>query len=156
MNWPSSLWNCSLSFHDSTNIKSVISTLITLLRIPDAILAVLALYCRFGLSTVFFTELSEYILFNIQKRLGLFFGGHEVLKLYFKWSKNSISWNISAPKYQFFNEELKFLVQNFLTKFLKQSIFEASEARSINGVSKLKLLLDIPNLYSLSNVPWLW
>ena len=126
------------------------------LRIPDAILAVLALYCRFGLSTVFFTELSEYILFNIQKRLGLFFGGHEVLKLYFKWSKNSISWNISAPKYQFFNEELKFLVQNFLTKFLKQSIFEASEAQSINGVSKLKLLLDIPNLYSLSNVPWLW
>ena len=39
-------------------------TLITLSRIPNlnyAILAVLALYCRFGLNTVFLIELSEYL-----------------------------------------------------------------------------------------------
>ena len=41
------------------------------------------------------------------------FRGHEVLKLYFKCSKNSISWNIKAPKYPFFNKKLTFLVQNF-------------------------------------------
>ena len=56
------------------------------------------------------------------------FLGHEVLKLYFKCSKDSISWNIRALKYPFFNKELKFLVQNFHSQFFKQSIFEASEA----------------------------
>ena len=43
------------------------------------------------------------------------FGGHEVLKLYFKCSKISKSWNIRAPKKPFFNKELKFLVKNFQT-----------------------------------------
>ena len=43
------------------------------------------------------------------------FWGHEVLKLHFKYSKKSISWNIMAPKYPFFNEELNFLVQNVYT-----------------------------------------
>ena len=33
-----------------------------------------------------------------------------------------------APKYPFFNEEFKFLVQTFHYQILKQSIFEASEA----------------------------
>ena len=33
----------------------------------------------------------------------------EVSKLYFKCSKNSISLNVRAPKYPFFNEELKIL-----------------------------------------------
>ena len=56
------------------------------------------------------------------------FGGHEVLKLYFKCSKNSISWNIRALKYPFFNKESKILVQIFHTWFLKQSIFEPSVA----------------------------
>ena len=43
------------------------------------------------------------------------FWGHEVLKLYLKCSKNSMSWNIRTPKYPFFNEELKILVQNVHT-----------------------------------------
>ena len=43
------------------------------------------------------------------------FGGHEVLKLYFVWSKNSRSRNIRALKCLFFNEESKFLVKNFHT-----------------------------------------
>ena len=49
-----------------------------------------------------------------------FFLGHEILKLYFYWSKNSHR----APKYLF----LKILVENFHTQFLKQWMFEASEA----------------------------
>ena len=56
------------------------------------------------------------------------FWGHEVLKLYFQGSKNSQSKNIRTLKYLFFNEEFKFLVQIFHTYFLKQSLFEASEA----------------------------
>ena len=56
------------------------------------------------------------------------FWGHEVSKLYFKCSKNWISWNIRAPKAPVFNEALKFFVKTFDTWFLKQSIFEASEA----------------------------
>ncbi len=42
--------------------------------------------------------------------------------------KKSISWNIRAPKYPFFNEELEFLVPTFQIQFWKKSIFEASEA----------------------------
>ena len=56
------------------------------------------------------------------------FWGHEVLKLHFYGSKNSRSKNIRTPKYLFCNEEFKFLVQIFHTQFLKQSMFEASEA----------------------------
>ena len=56
------------------------------------------------------------------------FWGHEVLKLHFLGSKNSHSRNVRTPKYLFFNEEFKFLVQIFHTWFLKQSMFEASEA----------------------------
>ena len=50
-----------------------------------------------------------------------FWASHEVLKL--------CSWSIRAPKYvPIFNEVFKFLVKNFHTWFLKQSMFEASEA----------------------------
>ena len=41
---------------------------------------------------------------------------------------NQCSKNIRTPNYLFFNEELKFLVRIFHTQFLKQSMFEASEA----------------------------
>ena len=37
--------------------------------------------------------------------------------MYFKWSKNSISWNIRAPKYPFFNEELKIWSKLFILNF---------------------------------------
>ena len=42
-----------------------------------------------------------------------FWEGHEVLKLYFKCSKNSISWNIRPPKYPFFNFGSKLFILNF-------------------------------------------
>ena len=49
--------------------------------------------------------------------------------------KNSLSWNIRACKYLFFNKEFKFLVKNFHTQFLKQSMFEASEAlHKVDGI----------------------
>ena len=75
----------------------------------------------------------KYFTFQRPKKLGAFkitvifkvkcflkieaFGGHEVLELHFKCSKNSISWNTRAPTYPFFNKELKFLVQNFYAFF---------------------------------------
>ena len=66
---------------------------------------------------------------STQAVLSLQFSFTELLiQLYIKCSKNSFSWNIKAPKYPFFNDELKFLVQNFHSQFFKQSIFEASEA----------------------------
>ena len=60
------------------------------------------------LGAIIFQEIDFFLKIEI-------FGGHEVLKLHFKCSKNSISWNIMAPKYPFFNEELKCLVQNVHT-----------------------------------------
>ena len=67
------------------------------------------------------------------------FWGHEVLKLHFQGSKNSRCKNIRTLKYLFFNEEFKFLVQIFHTYFLKQSLFEASEAlQKPEGTKKIK------------------
>ena len=44
-----------------------------------------------------------------------------------------------APKYPFFYEELKFLVQNVYTEFLKWSIFVAFEAlQQVEGTKKNK------------------
>ena len=63
-------------------------------------------------------------------------GGHEVLKLYFQWSKNSRSWNVRAPKYLFFIRNLNFGSKVFIRK---QSIFEASEAlHKVEGTKKVK------------------
>ena len=38
-------------------------------------------------------------MYQIRFRKSKFFLGHEILNLYFKWSKNSHCWNIRAPKY---------------------------------------------------------
>ena len=54
------------------------------------------------------------------------FWGHEVLKLFFSHQKIHVL-EILANQNTFY-EEFKFLVQNFLTEFLKQSMSEVSIA----------------------------
>ena len=97
----------------SNNIKQVITTLIF----------------KLGKSQGPFLILKSRVTFTVKTFLKIeIFWGHEVLKLYFQWSKNSRSLNIRALKYLFFNEESKFLVKNCRTYFMKKSMFEASEA----------------------------
>ena len=74
--------------------------------------------------------------------------GHEVLKLYFKCPKNLISWNIRAPKYPFYNEELKLLVQTVHTYFLKQA-WSVDSTRSL-----LNMILQRPKVLYGFGLKW--
>ena len=62
-----------------------------------------------------------------------------MFKVAFLEVKNSRSKNIRTPELLFFNEEFKFLFEIFHTYFLKQSMFEASEAlHKMEGTKKNK------------------
>ena len=75
------------------------------------------------------------VIFAVNSTLKIqIFWGHKVLKLYFMCTKNAISWNTRAPKYPFFNEELKILVQNFS--------YLISEAVNFWGPAVMRFLLN--------------
>ena len=65
--------------------------------------------------SVFLIIKTRVIIVLIKKLEIEIFWGHEVLKLHFLGSKNSHSRNVRTPKYLFFNEEFKFMVQIFHT-----------------------------------------